>query len=98
MTKETIIYEARLNKNISRTQYNVKTIYKKGTIIWFCNKKIFKKLNKRNIYQYTGLYIIGRNSFGVYEYFNLEEDIVFVKVKTTIVKTEKETVVFLKDK
>lgn len=85
-------YEARLNRNISRSPYGVRINYKKGTVVWDCTKKQFEKLTAENINNQTSLFLC--EGHGVYEYFDLEKDIEFVKVQTVI--TTKETVVKLK--
>jgi hypothetical protein len=84
-------YEARLNRNISRNNYG-KTTYKKGTLIWICTEKQFEKLTSKNIHNYTDFCIC--EGHGVYEYFDLEKDIEFVKVE--IITKKKEKVVKLK--
>jgi len=86
-------YEARLNRNIERTPYGVKMVYKKGTVIYTCDEKTFKTLTKKNLCQRTSL--ASCEGHGVYEYFDLD-DIRFVKV-TTVKKTTEKTVK-LKDK
>lgn len=80
-------YEARLNRNITRKPYGLKTIYKKGTVIWSCTDKKFAKLTKKNIENETHLCIC--EGQGVYEYFDLEKDIEFVKVDVIVTKKEK---------
>ena len=90
--KTEIYYEARLNRNIRRTPYGRRTNYKKGTVIWDCSEKQFSKLRAENIHKLTNLSIC--EGHGVYEYFDLEKDIEFVKV--TKVVTTKEKIVKLK--
>ena len=90
--KSKIHYEARLNRNISRSPYGVRTNYKKGTVIWECTEKQFEKLTSNNIHEQTSLSIC--EGHGVYEYFNLEKDIEFVKIE--ILTTKKEIIVKLK--
>lgn len=78
--KNKVYYEARLNRNISRTPYGVKTVYKKGTVIDKFSEKTFNKLTVKNIDNQTDLSIC--EGMGVYEYFDLEKDIEFFKVTT----------------
>jgi hypothetical protein len=91
-TKKKVYYEARLNRNISRSSYGGKKIYKKGTVIWDCTEKQFEKTTAKNIDNYTSLCIC--EGHGVYEYFDLEIDIEFVRVEK--ITTTKEKVVKLK--
>ncbi len=84
-------YEARLNKSIKRTLYTP-TTYKKGTLISKFTQKEFEKFTKKNISNYFSPQItLGHGSA---EYFDVEKDIVFVKVTT--VTTTKENIVKLK--
>lgn len=85
-------YEARLNRNISRTPYGSRTNFKKGTVIWDCTEKQFAKLTASNIGNQTNLSIC--TGHGVYEYFDLEKDIEFVRVET--ITKIKEKIVKLK--
>lgn len=91
--KKNIIYEARLNRNIKKFSYGSNRLYKKGTIIWSCPEKTFKKLTKSNIDDHTGLCIC--EGHGSYQYFDLEKDIEFFKVETVVRK--KESLVKLKN-
>lgn len=89
--KNKVHYEARLNRNISRTYYTKKT-YKKGTLIATFSATEFGKLTLKNIDNYFHPQItLGH---GASEYFDVEKDIDFVKVET-VVKT-KEKIVKLK--
>lgn len=83
-----IRFEARLKKNINRTTaYGVNKTYKKGTVLWFCSERIFKKLTSKNIGNYVDFNIC--EGHGVYEYFSLS-DIQFFKVqKVTTTKEYK---------
>jgi len=89
--KQNIHYEARLNKNIRR-EYYTWTTYKKGRLICRFTQKQFEKFTMKNIDNYFSPQItLGH---GVAEYFDVEKDIVFVKVITYTKK--KETIVKLK--
>jgi hypothetical protein len=90
----TIKYVARLKREITRTPYFVKTIYKSGTVICEFTEKQFVKLTSKNIYRYNSLSIC--EGHGVYEYFDLETDIEFVKITTTTTTNKKEVLVKLK--
>lgn len=87
-----IHYEARLNRNITRTLYN-KKVYKKGTVVCDFTESTFKKLTAKNIDRYTDLGIC--EGHGTNEYFDLETDIEFfkvekiIKIKQTKVKLKK---------
>lgn len=75
--KNKIHYEARLNRNIIRTNY-VRTTYKKGKLISIFTQKEFEKLTLKNIDDYFSPEItIGH---GNTEYFDVKEDIDFFKV------------------
>lgn len=93
-TTTSVKYEARLNRTITRYPYNKKTIYLKGTVIWDCGEKTFNKITKDNLHMHTSLGIC--EGYGVYEYFDLDKDIEFVKITTRTVKTTKEKTVKLK--
>ncbi len=80
-------YEARLNRNITRSVYGRKKVYKKGTVIWDCSDSKFQKLTKDNIDNETSLAIC--EGHGVYEYFDLEKDIEFFRVETIVKRKEK---------
>ncbi len=85
--KNKVIYEARLNRNINRTSYGKRIVYKKGSVIFDCNEKQFNKITADNIHMQTSLGIC--EGHGIYEYFDLEKDIEFVRVESKIVKKEK---------
>ncbi len=84
-------YEARLNRNISRTYYT-RTTYKKGTLIAIFEQEQFEKLTLKNIGNYFHPQIT--MGHGSAEYFDIEKDIEFFKVET--VKTKNETPVKIK--
>lgn len=95
MEKNKVYYEARLNRNITRiTAYNIKRTYKKGTVIDTFSEKLFNMLTVKNISNQTNLSIC--EGHGVYEYFDLEKDIEFMKVTTTV--SIRESIVKLKKK
>ena len=85
--KKTVKYEARLNRNIKRTPYGVNRTYKRGTVICDFTEKQFLKLTKANISKQTDLSIC--EGHGVYEYFDLENDIEFFRVEIVVTKKEK---------
>jgi hypothetical protein len=91
--KKTILYQARLKRNITRYPYGTKKTYKKGTMIDEFTEKIFLSMTSNNYTKHTSLCIC--EGFNVYEYFDLE-DIEFVKITTTIKITTK--IVKLNDK
>lgn len=86
-----IHYEARLNRNISRTYYS-RTTYKKGRLIARFTQKEFEKFTFENIGNYFSPQIV--LGHGAAEYFDVKKDIDFVKV-VTYTKT-KEKIVKLK--
>ena len=87
MKKSEIYFEARLNRNITRRPYGRKTIYKKGKVVYDCSDKQFSKLTASNIHKRTDLCLC--EGHGVYEYFDLDKDIEFVKVEITTITKEK---------
>lgn len=91
--KNKIHYEARLNRNISRTYYT-KTTYKKGTLIASFSESQFLKFTLKNIDNYFHPQIV--LGHGAAEYFDVEKDIDFVRIET-VTKT-KEKVVKLNSK
>ncbi len=75
--KYKVHYEARLNRNISRTHYT-KTTYKKGTLICKFTEEEFIRLTLKNVDNHFSPQItLGH---GVAEYFDIEKDIDFVRV------------------
>jgi len=85
--KSIVTYEARLSRDIKRTPYGIKRVYKKGKVIWECSEKTFLKLTKKSLSSKTDLAIC--EGMGVYEYFYLETDIEFFRVETITTKKEK---------
>lgn len=84
--KNKVYIEVRLNKNIIRFPYNIKTIYKKELVIEKFTEKEFNKLNEKNIDKYFSPQIC--EGMGVYEYFNIE-DIKFIRIEKIIKIKEK---------
>lgn len=75
-----IHYEARLNRNIRRNPYGVWKTYKKGTVVEKFSKSEFEKMTEKNVDNYFTPCIC--EGHGVYEYFDMEKDIDFVKIET----------------
>ena len=85
--KNTVKIEARLNRNITRSVYGNNKVYKKGTVIWDCTEAMFSKLTETSISNHTDLCIC--EGHGVYEYFDLETDIEFIRVEVVQQQIEK---------
>jgi hypothetical protein len=93
MVKKTkkIEFHAILDKAIVRHRF---TFFKKGEVAFKLSKKEFKKLTPNNIKKYTNIKIVVGH--GVYEEFELEKDISFLKVETTIIKKTTSVKPFIK--